>query len=293
MHKTLIGKQDYLFLQNDSCRELEVHCSNLNLIKNEKLSYYNFKNFFITIFPNKSFIYKHFLPDNYNAQYRPALDIYKKKFNNKILDAYEFLKDESDVYYKTDTHMNFKGSYIVYCNFIDKINTIYNLNLIKKDIQILYKTCVLKELPYGIGDLTGDPNLGNQTLNDINDTFYYSNDIVNIYQTHKITNDNITFFLNYNLQDKTKELVEQNRTVDWDIISNYIIYRKNKHKHKNHIYKKYKYLIFYDSFLLNALPLYLELFYEVYMVKSVYDAAIIEQIKPDYVFEFRVERFLL
>lgn len=288
MHKTLIGKQNYLFLQNDACRELEVHCNNLNLIKNKKLDNYNFHNFFITVFPNKSFVYKHFLPDNYNVRYRPALDIYKNKFNNKMMDAYNFIKDETDVYYKTDTHINFKGNYIVYCNFIDKINDIYDLNLIKRDIQVLCKTCILKELPYGIGDLTWENNLGDQSLNDISDNFYYSDDIVNLYQTHKITNDNVTFFLNYTLQDKTRELFEQNRNVDWDIISNHIIYRKNAN-----IERKYKYIIFYDSFLLSILPLYLELFYEVFMVKSSYDAAIVERIKPDYVFEFRVERFLL
>jgi len=284
MNKTLIGKQNYLFLQNDACRELEVHCNNLNLVNIKELDRYNFTNYFITVYPNKSLVYKNFLPDNYNVQYRPALDIYKNKFNNKIMDAYNFLKHETDVYSKTDTHINFKGNYIVYCNFIDNINALYDLNLIKKDIQIL---CKSNSPELGVGDLTLKINLGEQILTDISDTYYYSNDVVTLFPNHKITNDNITFVFNYNLQDKTTELIEQNRCYEWDIISNYIIYRKNVN-----IVNKYKYLIFYDSFLLNSLSLYLELFYEVYLVKNTYNTDIIEKINPDYVFEFRVERFL-
>ena len=37
MEKTLIGKEDYLFLINDSCKELEIHCNNLNLVDPHKV----------------------------------------------------------------------------------------------------------------------------------------------------------------------------------------------------------------------------------------------------------------
>ena len=74
--------------------------------------------------------------------------------------------------------------------------------------------------------------------------------------------------------------------LSWDILSNYILYQKNISNNK------FKVLIFYDSFLTSLLSLYLELFEEVYMSKSVYDNTIINTINPDYVFEFRVERFL-
>ena len=50
--------------------------------------------------------------------------------------------------------------------------------------------------------------------------------------------------------------------------------------------------IFYDSFLTNTLPLYLDLFENIYLVKNVYDNNIINKIKPNYVFQFTVERFL-
>ena len=60
MNKTLIGKEEYLFLQNDESKELEVHCNNLDLVKDKDLvrykKYYN--NIFFVNFPNKSLIYK-------------------------------------------------------------------------------------------------------------------------------------------------------------------------------------------------------------------------------------------
>jgi hypothetical protein len=287
MIKTLIGKNGYLFLMNDACKELEVHCNNLNLVKNSLLNYYTFNNFFITIIPNKSLIYKDYLPDEYIVRYRPALEIYKNKFQEKLLDSYEFLKEEENTYYKTDTHINLKGNYIVYKNFIERINKIYDFSLITKQINIESKICKLNELNYGIGDLTWSNNLGDQQLNDINDVFYYSNDIIEFYNIYKIKNNKEIRFFTYKIEDNTQELENNNEFVNWNIISKYIIYKKN-----DNIKNKKRILIFYDSFLLSAIPLYLDLFFEVYMAKSVYNNDLINLINPDYVFEFRVERFL-
>ena len=52
-------------------------------------------------------------------------------------------------------------------------------------------------------------------------------------------------------------------------------------------------LIFYDSFLLPMLSVYLNMCREVYMSKNSYSPELINVIQPDYIFEFRVERFLL
>ena len=111
VNKTLIGKNNVLFLQNDACDELNVHCNNVVKVTDATLSRYNFDNFMIFIFPNKSLIYKNYLPDEYVFKYRPALEIYKKKFQNNLYDLYEILKNYDDVYYNTDTHINCKGSY--------------------------------------------------------------------------------------------------------------------------------------------------------------------------------------
>ena len=61
MSKTLIGKNGYLFLINDSSNELKVHCENLDLVQDKSLSKYKFNNFVLVVFPNKSLLYSNFL----------------------------------------------------------------------------------------------------------------------------------------------------------------------------------------------------------------------------------------
>lgn len=282
--KTLIGKNNYLFLINDSGRELDIHCHNLDVIKDKSLSRYEHKNFLIVVFPNKSLQCKQYLPDKYNPIYRPGIEVYKNKFDDKILDSYQFLEFQNEIFYKTDTHMNLKGTLKVYYNFIKKANTLYNLNLeCKHDIILQKKTCELSSLNYGIGDLTWETNLGNQVLETKIDTYYYSDDIEDFYIRYKIFDNPKIRFLNENLEDCTSNL--ENKIVDFDILGEYIIHTcRNK--------TAIKILIFYDSFLLNTLSLYFELFENAYFSKSVYENEIVNLIKPDYVFEFRVERFL-
>jgi ferredoxin-fold anticodon binding domain-containing protein len=185
MNKTLIGKNDYLFLINDQGRELEIHCNNLDVIYDKELKRYNKNNFSLIVIPNKSLIYKKYLPDIYDVKYRPSVDIYKTVLKDKIIDCYDILKNKENVYYKTDTHINVKGSYIVYKHFINEINKMYNLNLKPKKITLLQKQCVLSELQLGIGDLLWELNLGNQIVENKLDTFYYSNDFEYIYKTLK------------------------------------------------------------------------------------------------------------
>jgi hypothetical protein len=288
MNKTLIGKEGYLFLVNDSYNELKIHCENVELVKDKQLLRYSFDNYFLVVFPDKSVIYRKFLPDNYNIKYRPAFKIYKNKFKNRILDGYEILKNEVDTYYKTDTHINLKGNYIIYINFITKINDLFNLNIIPKKITMLHKICELSSLNQGIGDLTWSKNLGKQILNSTIDSYYFTNDYEFFYNKYIIKNDSEIRFLNYDLIDKTLELEKNNEYTHWNIMSKYIIYKKNINNAP-----KIRVIIFYDSFLLNILPLYLELFYEIYMIKEIYSNKFIKMLSPNYVFEFRVERFLI
>lgn len=285
-NKTLIGKDNYLFLINDSCKELEVHCNNLNLVSDKKLSRYILKNFLLIVLPNKSLIYKDYLPDDYKVCFRPALNTYKNVFGNKLIDTYEILKDQENVYYKTDTHINMKGNYIVYKYFIDKINEIYGLNIKHENINLLFKESILTDLKYGIGDLLWKSNLGEQTINEKDkvDTFFYSDDINYLYYNHKLQKNDSIRVLNKSLDDMNEVL--DGSFITWEILSNYILYKKNNTENK------LKVIIFYDSFLISLLDLYLKLFDEVYMIKEVYSSNYIDTIKPDYVFEFRVERFL-
>jgi hypothetical protein len=288
MNKTLIGKENYLFLQNDSARELEVHQNNLDLVTNELYLKYNeiINKYLLIIFPNKSFIQKQFLPDDFNLKYRPAFDKYNEFLKEHILDGYIFLKDQIDCYYKTDTHINFKGNYIIYHHFIDKINNSFNLNIGKKNINITEIFCPegLSILEKGIGDLTWSSNLGDQVLENLSDKYYYSNEIRELYPQYKFSPQSKIRILNKDLEDKTNEHLEEK--LHWEIISNYILYQKNN------LDTKIKVLIFYDSFLLPSIDLYIDMFDEVYFSKSIYELDLIQKINPDYVFEFRCERFL-
>ena len=289
MNKTLIGKNNYLFLTNDTCRELEVHCQNVNLVQDPALRRYSFDKFLLVVFPNKSVVYQDHLPEEYKVQYRPAVELYKSVLKEKMLDSYEVLHKEKNTYYKTDTHINLYGNYLVYQQFVEKANSLYGLHLHAKSATLQQKECILTTLPYGIGDLLWKTNLGDQTIQDATDQYYFSEDIPGMYCVHRINaaaNPNLRFLHATHLTDCTSQL--EPSIITWDIISNYIIYQKN-----NGDPSTQKTLIFYDSFLMNIMSLYLELFPgEVYMAKSVYDNSLIQKIQPDFVFEFRVERFL-
>jgi hypothetical protein len=290
LNKTLIGKNGYLFLQNDSGNELKIHNENLCLVKDVSLQrYYEYKDkLLLTVFPNKSLLYKDFLPDDFDMKYRPAFDIYKKVFDDKIIDGYSVLHNYENTFYKTDTHINLNGAYIIYYTFIDKINSLFGINIVKKEIEIKNKLVnSLNELNSGIGDLTWKINLGNQNLESTEDVYYYSNDFTEIYLKYKVkVNDplRIIRFDKKELIDNTDDFID--KIIDWDMLSQHILYKKNN------IVPKIKCLIFYDSFLLSTLGLYLELFDEVYLSKSVFSNEIVEIINPDYICEFRIERFL-
>jgi len=290
VNKTLIGKNGFLFLQNDSGNEIKIHNENLCLVQDISLKRYNeYKDkFLLTVFPNKSLICKEFLPDEFDMKYRPAFDIYKKKFDDKIIDGLTVLSDYKNIFYKTDTHINLYGAYIIYSTFVDNFNALFKMNVIKKEINIKSKLVdSLNELKLGIGDLTWKVNLGNQTLNSTEDIYFYSDDFTEIYLKYELKlNDPIRIlrFDKNKFIDNTNEFI--GKTIDWETLSQYTLYKKNN------IFPKQKCLIFYDSFLLSTLSLYLELFDEVYLSKTVFSNEIIQIIDPDYICEFRIERFL-
>ena len=284
--KTLIGKENYLFLINDSGKELEIHCNNVDVIHDKTLARYNHDNFLIVVFPNKSLQYKQYLPDAYHIQYRPGIEVYRNKFQDRMLDTYDFLQDEQDIFYKTDTHMNLKGTLGVYYQFINAVNKLYPLGIEPKpNIVLQKKTCQLSSLDYGIGDLTWSQNLGDQLLETIEDTYYYSEEVADFYLRYNIIDTPDMRFLNKNLHDQTMELASTPHRIDFDILGNYVI-----HVCKNTTSPKV--LVFYDSFLLNTLSLYIELFDNAYFTKDIYNQDLIDKVAPDYIFEFRVERFL-
>jgi len=284
MDKTLIGKNGYLFLQNDSGNELKIHNENLCLVHPDFYKRYEpiLDKFVLIVFPNKCLIYSEHLPDTFDLKYRPGFDLYSNFLKDKIIDGFPLLKN-NDTYYKTDTHVNAKGGLIIYYIFIDKINKLFNLDIVKEEYTLTKKECSLMSLGLGIGDLTNRINLGNQLLENINDVFYKIDNNEQIYCRYKFTDNSSIRILNDSLTDVTNLYI--NNILTWDIISNCILYVKNPDK-------KYKVVIFYDSFLLSTLQLYTSLFHEIYFIKDIFYLDRITKIQPDYIFEFRCERFL-
>ena len=290
MNKTLIGKNGFLFLQNDDANELEVH--NNNLCKVDNLFYKKYENiigkFLLINFPNKSYVCKKYLPDKYNLQYRPGFDTYEKYLKNNILDGYNYANSE-DIFYKTDTHMNLKGCIQIYYVFVNKVNQLFNLNIVPKSINLESQEVLsLTELRLGLGDLTWPSNLCNQELINTNDIYFFSNELELLYCKYNITLNSEIIFLLFNnkvFENITSSLDKQ--ILVWEHLSKYILYKKN-----NNSENKYKVLIFYDSLLLSTMSLYLNMFDEVYMSKSIFNTDLVNVVNPDYIFEFRVERFL-
>ena len=289
MDKTLIGKNGYLFLKNDACKELEVHNNNLCLVdKNFYKRYEDVKHkMLFIVFPNKSLIYSQHLPDIYYLKYRTGFNLYNGYFGSHLLDGYKILKNVDDTYYKTDTHINNNGALLMYYSFIEKINELFNFNISKKNYTLTKENVEsLSNLQLGIGDLTWKLNLGNQILDSTKDTYYKINGSSQLYIKYSFSeNSDIRLLLKKDnvFVDKTNEHI--GTILDWNKLSTYILFKKN-------INLTHKVIIFYDSFLCSTLHLYIELFYEVYCIKSIYNENIINLIKPDYIFEFRVERFL-
>jgi hypothetical protein len=286
--KTLIGKNDYLFLQNDTNKELEVHTNNLCLVSDDfykRLEKYLHK-YLLIVFPDKSLVHNRYLPEGLDAKYRPGVEKYNEYLKDHILDLYPYLKEE-DTYYKTDTHMNLKGATIAYDKVLEKITSLFGLNIEKKvAIQLQKKECVLTDLHLALGDLTTEENLGGQTLSNKMDTYFFSDDVEGILYLYPLKEkDEKMYILDYHLNDCTKQYV--GNVIDWNIISNYVIYSKNEE-----IKEKKKIVIVYDSFLLSTLSVWMQTFSDIYFIKDKFNIELIERINPDYIFEFRVERFL-
>ena len=295
MTKTLVGKYNYLFLYNDSSNEITNHCQ-----LKSTLNPYHYNNYIqnkdklmITIFPDKSIIYNKYLPDEYSDKciYRANFKELQTKLPNTIHDAFIYLINMSDCYYKTDTHINFKGAYMVYVNSIKHFNYIFSQNIEFKQINIghmhLDKNKGLSSLQLGIGDLTWQINCNDLILSDISDTYYYSNDIIEFYCKYKIQKDNKydMKFYDYENNNKTVELIDT--IVSWNTLSTHIITTKN-----DKVNNKFKVLIFYDSFLLSTMVLYMETFYECIFIKRPYTIDLVNKYHSDYILEYKVERFL-
>ena len=280
--KTLKGKQNYLFLINDASDSLNRHIFKKNKTNNKVLRSKRLTK--ILIYPDKEIICKDFLPDNIKIKYRQDLDYYKSYFKDKLLDPTNLL-DHTD-YYKTDSHINNKGALKVYKYFNKIIGDMHNTILLEEDVILQeIRTNSLNLISKGIGDLTWELNKGSLELEDISDIYYQLPKKYDFYCTKYDNKDEDFKILSNNLINIS--LNYKNRNIDWECISKNILYYNSN---KALINKKV--LIFYDSFLLSSIGLYKNMFKEIYFIKNIYNDTNINRINPDYVFEFRVERYL-
>jgi hypothetical protein len=288
--KTLIGKDHYLFLINDSSKSLDNHVNiTIDDLKGKQISNYNiynkyFDKFLLIIFPDKEVICNKFLPDDVSIINRAYLEIYKDFFDKNIIDNQDIL-DCSD-YYKTDSHINTKGVLKVINKFFTELNTRFNVNILT-DLFSVKETTVpsLMSLNKGLGDLTWVSNKKDIMLEDITEIYYSINEIEDLYM--EIYNNGIDGYQIFDYELKDISINFKGEKIDWQCVSNGILYKKNT----DFIINK-KCLIFYDSFLLHGLNLIKNIFSEIYLVKNNPVNKLIDLINPELITVFRVERFL-
>ena len=288
MRKTLVGKNGYLFLINDSAKSLRRHMYNLVSRKEARTKVITKKAkesaVYFIVFPDKEIICSDFLPDNMKIQHRHDLDLHRNIFGENLLDPTNIL--EPSDYYKTDTHINNKGALKIFKAFLSFLNQKFKVNLESENIELQnIETDSLSKLSKGIGDLTTAINRQDIVLGDISDTYYKFPQDVDFYTTTYMKDDPRFKILDYNLEDISSKYV--NNIVDWQTVSENIFYKKT-----DTAPIKKKGVIFYDSFLLSSIGLYKNLFSEIYFIKSVFKKKLLKTLRPDLIFEFRVERFL-
>jgi len=201
-----------------------------------------------------------------------------------ILDTFSVIKN-IDSFYKTDTHPNLLGVYEIYKLFINTINSRFGLNISVMQINIQCNNCILTDLNLGIGDLTWLSNKGELVLDNVYDNYYYTDSIDMIYNKYIFKDSGPLRILDNSLNDKTNNF--KDNMLGWDIVSNNILYYNNISSNI-----KFKSIIFCDSFIIHFIGLFLQTLSETYIIKDVFKPDIIDKINPDYIFEFRAERFL-
>jgi len=282
--KTLVGKNNYLFLINDSAKSIEKHSVfNENLNDSRlKTTYGKFKdNMLVIVVPDKEITCKKYLPNNIKCEYRNEFECYKKYFGENLIDADKVL-DPTD-FYKTDTHTNQKGGIktfmLLLSHLQDKFNVQFNIDTSYEVSNVIS----LSGLNIGLGDLTWKDNRGSLELDNIDDIYYKISGVELVIWAKYDTLREPYSILSYDLID-VSSLFE---IVTWDVLSNNILFKKNK----NYTLKK-KVVIFYDSYLTHTLNLYKNVFEEIYLIKSIFSIELITKINPDFIIEIRAERFL-
>lgn len=267
LKKSIKGKNNYLFLINDSNNELKQHFDpdyknkfNKDIFLkqlNEKKNYCAANNiqYFFFLVPDKSLVCKQFLP---------FVPDYEKRNYNMIND---FLPDFIDYldytcYFLNDSHINYEGGKKLAYHYLKYIDPNFNRHIFRKlvDDQIVSVDLEHK------GDLLLEDNWS-YSLDEKND--FLNNEVIFSNKYLELLNDCIP----ENFKQSIRETV----------------YYKNQKS-----FKDLKVLIFRDSamlFLKDVLSIYFKeiLLYWGYWS---FNKDLIEWYKPDIILEIKTERFL-
>ena len=277
LDKTLILKNSKLILQNDTNLGFYKYITNNIKLPNRINS---FSNYLMLIYPDKHFYLQKYFPNYLQSKINELNNIDSEQiyFDPNLLDETDF--------YSYDTHINLKGSTKLFKNFINKINSKFN-----KNYQVEFNLINNEINPYqmmGYGDLLWTNNISKDKITSIkitNEFKYTFKNKPNMYMEPlefvKSIHKNIMLI-------PFKETYKTNlHMFGWENISNNIIININeKIKQKDTV------LIFYDIFTLELLPLILDTFYKVILVKTNFNKILCNRYKPDIILELRVLRFL-
>ncbi|HWR41607.1 alginate O-acetyltransferase AlgX-related protein [Sporomusa sp.] len=264
--KVLIGKDGWLFLQNDTNRVVEQNNGTLKLteielkkwlrtlesrfaiLKNRGIKYY------FLIAPNKESIYPEYLPDDYIiSDDRLVYQLLNacKPYNLPVyypVDTLKLYKSEHQLYPSGNTHWNGIGGFIAYQ---------YVMNIIKKD----FDTNILDWEEINFVDEETSQDLGN-----------------------KLTPPRTSIFSWGKVKLPRAQIIYDNKAINSGKIQ--ITLNKNTSLPTA--------AIFHDSFIEFLLPFIMESFSKIYLFHTpCLDYDLIEKINPDVVISEMVERFLI
>lgn len=251
--KVLIGKEDFLFLHNDTNRVIDQITGKLPLTydlisewakelairtNHSKLNNYQY---YAILCPNKHCVYSEFLPDGIELSDKRIAPNLTRIFPETVIYPLPFFLNNktSLIYHKTDTHWNALGC-AIFCNYLAPM-----IGSSKIEYEIVEETI--------IGDL--GRKLSPQRSSTTNNILY---------------------------ERKARKIFDNNLVISGRVV----IYETNKSFLPTAV-------IFGDSFFGNYLQVIAEFFSKMYFFWApVYDKEIIDRIRPDVVLNESVERFV-
>lgn len=264
--KVLIGKEGWLFLQNDTNRVVEQNNGSLKLteaelkkwlrtlearfaiLKNRSIRYY------FLIAPNKESVYPEYLPDDYilsdNRLVYQLLNACKP-YNLPLyypLDLLKLYKSEYQLYPTGNTHWNGIGGFIAYE---------YVMNIIDRD----FNTTIL-----GWEDIRFEDEETSQDLG-----IKLTPPRTSVFSWGKVKSPQARIIYDNKLINSGKVQITLNKKTNLPTAA-----------------------IFHDSFIEFLLPFLMESFSKIYLFHTpCLDYELIDQVKPDVVISEMVERFLI